>query len=176
MYRPVLETGRLRLYPMSEDQLARAAFGLNWVVGSFGARISGRGYGFFEKMEKRRIYRAKRALILQSPEAWLLATMWLAVDREKLEMVGEAGFKGLPCDGEVEIGYSTRKPYRSQGYMTEAVGVMCKYAFEQKAHAVSSVCALTSPGNVASHKVLEKNGFTMDGTRGRLWYWKKENK
>lgn len=169
-----LETPRLRLYALTEEQLLHAMHGLPGVIRMLGAELTGRGYGLLEMAFKRRIYRAKLSLIRQTPDALLLSTMWFMVLKESGEMVGEIGFKGPPRGGEVELGYSTRPSMRARGYMTEAVGEMCRFAFSQNRFAVSRVCALTSADNAASHGVLEKNGFVRDGSRGRYWYWRKD--
>ncbi len=169
-----LETERLRLYPMNAAQLTRALYDPRGAAYSVGAEMRGQGYGFLEMMFKRRIYRAKLELMSRFPELWLLSTMWLIVDKASGEMVGEIGFKGPPRGGEVELGYSVRLAHRSNGFMTEAVEAMCRFAFSLRTCGISTVCALTNPDNYPSHRVLQKNGFVHDGRRGKFWYWKKD--
>lgn len=60
-----------------------------------------------------------------------------------------------------EIGYVFHKDYWGKGYGTEAVELMSNFAFEtlnlHKLHA----CVVD--GNVGSARILEKNGFEMEG-------------
>lgn len=72
--------------------------------------------------------------------------------------VGTAGFFGPPDEsGEVTIGYGMIEPERGRGYGTEAVAALLAVC---RAHGgVSVVNADTDPGNIASQRVLAKNGF-----------------
>lgn len=76
--------------------------------------------------------------------------------------VGGIGFKGLPdAEGIVEIGYGIDEAYRQQGYATEAVGGMVKWARKQSG--VKYITAQTEPNNKISQKVLLANDFIRDG-------------
>ena len=56
-----------------------------------------------------------------------------------------------------EIGYMILPEYNGKGIVTEAVREAVKYGFEvMKLHSIEAVI---EPGNLASAKVLEKNGF-----------------
>ena len=63
---------------------------------------------------------------------------------------------------QVDIGYWLGVPYWNRGYMTEAVRLVCHLSFNHlgavRAYATVFV------GNNGSRKVLEKNGFSVDGT------------
>ena len=52
-------------------------------------------------------------------------------------------FKGLPENGQPEIGYGLLPEYEHQGYATEAVRAACRWAFEQPG--VTAVEAETDP-------------------------------
>jgi ribosomal-protein-alanine N-acetyltransferase len=78
--------------------------------------------------------------------------------------VGDLCFKGLNSNGLVEIGYGIKKEYEGQGYMTEAVTAMARWASEQIG--VKIVEAETDPDNKASQRVLEKAGFHLNGMMG----------
>jgi len=72
--------------------------------------------------------------------------------------LGLAGFKGVPAgDGKVELGYSIDHIYQGRGYMTETVRALVNWAFAHPE--CREVKAFTQPGNIASRKVLVKNGF-----------------
>lgn len=56
-----------------------------------------------------------------------------------------------------EIGYMLHKDHHNNGYVSEAIGIVLQYGFEvMKLHSVE---AIIDPGNRASARVLEKNGF-----------------
>lgn len=77
--------------------------------------------------------------------------------------IGGIGFKGMAdSDGVVDIGYGIDEAYRQNGYATEALGGMVKWALEQDG--VKCVTAQTIPGNIISQKVLMKNGFIHVGS------------
>ncbi|MDR0292981.1 MAG: GNAT family N-acetyltransferase [Oscillospiraceae bacterium] len=167
-----IETTRLVLFPMTEQNLKDAELDLSAVARRYGASMP--HIGFWEMRAKRRIYRAKTGIILQNPRAWLLSTAWLIVERDSGVAVGEAGFKGPPAARHtVEIGYGVLEDYRCRGYMTEALGALTRFAFFQRDYRVERVTALTLPGNTASHRVLEKNGFARRPSFGKYWLWER---
>jgi len=100
----------------------------------------------------------------------LYNTLWVAIDRQKQQIVADAKFKGEPDEtGTVEIGYGTYPTFQRQGYMAEMVGGMVRWAGEQPG--VLRVVADTDAENVASQKVLEKNGFRLfDRVEQMLWW------
>lgn len=77
-------------------------------------------------------------------------------------VLGICGFKGRPdTRGSVEIGYSIVRPYRIQGYATEAVARLVTWAFSHQN--VVEVTAETLPYLRQSIRVMEKNGFVFQG-------------
>lgn len=74
------------------------------------------------------------------------------------EFMGVIGYGGPP--GEITLGYWIGKPYRCQGYATEAISII----LDQAAGAgVRRLFAETFPDNPASSRVLAKNGFRLAG-------------
>ncbi|MBQ3574354.1 MAG: GNAT family N-acetyltransferase [Clostridia bacterium] len=63
------------------------------------------------------------------------------------------------CDAE--LGYILLDEFKGQGVMTEAVRVFCAEAFE-KLNILRISASVYSP-NIASQRVLEKNGFIREG-------------
>ena len=61
-----------------------------------------------------------------------------------------------------EIGYMILTPFWSQGIGTEAVRQICGIAFQELA--LEQIIGQVFPENVASARVLEKNGFQLNGT------------
>jgi RimJ/RimL family protein N-acetyltransferase len=167
-----LETPRLCLYPLTPEQLKQAKRDLAGTVRFFQADVE--PVRFWEMWEKRRIYAAKSRMTRQYPNAWLLTTAWLVVSKSGRLMVAEAGFKGPPGErGSLEIGYSTRKKYQNQGFMTEAVGALCHFAFTQKEYKIRRIYAYTLPDNAASQRVLTNNGFVRASHPGKYWLFEK---
>lgn len=62
---------------------------------------------------------------------------------------------------DAEIGYLLRTENWSKGIMTEAVRQICEIAFEELD--IIRISGLVYEPNMASRKVLEKNGFLLEG-------------
>lgn len=75
-------------------------------------------------------------------------------------VVGADSFE-LGMTHRAEIGYWLAKPYWGQGLMTAAVRTFVCYAFAELE--VVRLTAHVFTSNVASARVLEKNGFTLEG-------------
>jgi [ribosomal protein S5]-alanine N-acetyltransferase len=100
----------------------------------------------------------------------LYYTFWTIINKQENVMVADCCFKGEPNEnGEIEIGYSTYPAFEGKGFMTEAVGAMVSWAFQQPN--VQSVTAQTDPTNIASQKILQKNNFVQYGqtAENNLW-------
>ena len=61
------------------------------------------------------------------------------------------------------IGYMILTPFWSQGIGTEAVRQICRIAFRELA--LERIIGEVFPENLASARVLEKNGFRLEGTK-----------
>ncbi|GII78158.1 hypothetical protein Sru01_31400 [Sphaerisporangium rufum] len=66
----------------------------------------------------------------------------------------------VPPIGQAMIGYSLLPGFRGRGLMTRAVNLLCEWAFT--ATALHRLVAGTDPANVASHRVLERAGFSRE--------------
>lgn len=89
---------------------------------------------------------------------YLYSTLWTVIDRTKNQMVADLCFVGEPdASGQIEIGFGTYEHHQGQGYMSEAVGGMVKWAKAQPE--VKCIYAETAEDNIASISVLQKNGF-----------------
>ena len=62
-----------------------------------------------------------------------------------------------------EIGYMILTPWWSRGIGTESVRRICEIAFQELA--LEQIIGQVFPENVASARVLEKNGFQQDGVK-----------
>ncbi len=77
-------------------------------------------------------------------------------------LIGACGFKGPPdTAGVVELGYGIVAEYQRQGFATEAVRGLVRFAFASPA--VATVIAQTLPRLTPSIGVLEKVGFRFAG-------------
>ena len=87
--------------------------------------------------------------------------LWYCLLREPRVLLGNAGFKGIPAGGLVEIGYSMLEEHQRNGYCTEAVRALIGWAFQHPG--VNLVIAHTLPALVPSIRVMEKCGLVFAG-------------
>lgn len=83
---------------------------------------------------------------------------------EKADRPGAIGCIGLRYPHhplQADLGYWLGEPYWNSGYTSEAVRLLCHLSFQylnaERLHAIVFV------GNSGSRRVLEKNGFSLDG-------------
>jgi ribosomal-protein-alanine N-acetyltransferase len=76
-------------------------------------------------------------------------------------IVGNAGFKGAPVGGQVELGYRISPSHRRRGLAVVAVTLLLDRARHEPL--VDRVIARIAPGNDASVGVITKAGFVPDG-------------
>jgi RimJ/RimL family protein N-acetyltransferase len=101
----------------------------------------------------------------------LYATLWTIIDKEPKLMVGDLCFKGAPnAQGEVEIGYGTYDSFQGRGFMTEAIGAVTQWALKQPE--VQAILAETDINNIASHRTLSKNSFTVYKEVENMIWWR----
>jgi RimJ/RimL family protein N-acetyltransferase len=104
---------------------------------------------------------------------YLYSTFWTIIDKKTNTMVADICFKGEPNEqGEIEIGYGTHAEFQGNGIMTEAVGGILEWAFAQPK--VAAVLAETDIENVASERILEKNGFVLNRETAESRFWIKQ--
>ena len=83
------------------------------------------------------------------------------------QLVGICGFKGRPdAAGSAEIGYSVISQFRNNGYATEAVDRLVRWAFSHQT--VQEISAETLPYLQSSIRVMKKNGFEFTGAGSEL--------
>ena len=142
----VLKTEHLTIYPLSDSEMENLI-----VVES--------------DTDMKQAYSEMLDGCKQNPEHRIWYAIWnMQLNDETGKSVGDLSFKGLDSNGLVEIGYGIKKEYEGQGYMTEAVTAMARWASEQIG--VNYVEAETDPDNKASQRVLEKTGFRLNGIMG----------
>ena len=107
--------------------------------------------------EQREAYRG-RVERLRTGEGYSLAIEEVA----KPGLIGCISARPRFHSRQIDIGYWLGVPYWNKGYMPEAVRLICHFSFVYLDAARAYATAFTS--NIASRKVLEKNGFSVDGT------------
>lgn len=90
-------------------------------------------------------------------------THYFALKGAPRVLVGAGGIVRAPLAGEgcVELGYTILAAHRRQGYASEATAGLVACAFQ--APGIERVLAHTYPALAASIRVLEKNGFRLEG-------------
>ena len=72
-----------------------------------------------------------------------------------------------------EIGYRTKPRERNKGYTTEAVRLIVDYLFSTKKE-IERIESVTDVENMPSQRVLEKNGFKLEGELRKRFFNKGE--
>jgi ribosomal-protein-alanine N-acetyltransferase len=88
--------------------------------------------------------------------------LWATIHKETSQFIGRCGLLPWTIEeqDEVEIAYMIAKEYQGQGLATEAAQAILQYGFEELA--LSRLICLTDPANLASQKVAQKVGMTLE--------------
>lgn len=162
-----LSTDRLRIIQLDEENFKLLLNNRRKMESNLGVFTSGYELdsGYIEAM--------KMVLenVLKNINYFQWYTDWQIVLKSENKIIGSVGFKGKPNEnGEVEIGYGLNENYERKGFMTEAVRHMVRWALEQKG--IKHVIAETEIDNIASQKVLKKNGFIAYKNENNCIWWK----
>jgi len=86
---------------------------------------------------------------------------WAITLKDNPQLIGLIGhYRMKPEHHRSEIGYMILPEFIGKGIVTEAIKAVVKYGFEtMKLHSIEAVI---DPENLASAKVLEKNGFVKE--------------
>ena len=162
-----IDKKRLYLIPLTVGQLRKLTEDINALEKELNCTYKAEPMeGFFLDIVKGQL-----AITEKDPENYVWHSFWLIIRKSDNVVVGSADFKDIPNEsGEVEIGYGLGKEFEHNGYMTEAVEAMCKWAFEQ--NNVKNVVAETDVDGYASQRILKRCGFKLDKQGETLW-WKK---
>ena len=93
--------------------------------------------------------------------------LWAVELAETGEVVGDCGlvWQEVETRREVEIGYHMRRDLWEQGFATEAARAARDHGFDHFGY--RRLISLIQPRNVASRRVAQKNGLTIE--REILW-------
>ncbi|NIM95276.1 MAG: GNAT family N-acetyltransferase [Anaerolineales bacterium] len=168
-----INTERILLFPLNLDQLRFYLEDPERLEESLGIPVS-------SLINTEKLRRAlgmkiqKMGVADESDHVWY--TYWLIVIRDTEFGAGMVGFKGLPNEkGEVEIGYGIDPDCQGHGYMTEAVGTLIGWAFQQES-CRSVIAQYTNRLNVASNRVLEKVGMRVYRETDEALSWRIDKK
>ena len=124
----------------------------------------------------RRAYQHAETLARKNP--LLVSSGWwlyLFVEPALKALVGSGGFKSAPdTGGVVEIGCEIAPDYRRQGYATEALRGLIRYAFSRSG--VSAVRAHSLPRKCPQSELaralgMKRIGEAVDAVAGNVWVW-----
>lgn len=87
---------------------------------------------------------------------------WAIVLKDQNRVIGSVGLHTTGVDSVREVGYVMHPDFWGNGYMTEAVKAVLRFAFEELR--LSSVRVKHYPDNVRSRNVIQNCGFRYDGT------------
>ncbi len=90
--------------------------------------------------------------------------LWATVHKATGKFIGRRGLLPWTIDGrrEVEVAYTIAREYWGQGLATEAARGILDHGFRKLN--LSRLICLINPGNIASQRVAEKIGMTLEKT------------
>jgi [ribosomal protein S5]-alanine N-acetyltransferase len=87
---------------------------------------------------------------------------WAIVEKESDSFIGTCGFHAIDQKHDkAEIGYELDSTAHGMGYMAEAVNEIIRFGFEELF--LNRIEAFYHPHNIASHNVLSRAGFAVEG-------------
>ncbi|AEE54021.1 GNAT family N-acetyltransferase [Haliscomenobacter hydrossis] len=164
----MIETYRLKIQPLTYAQLQKYVQNDQSLEKELNLKDSSRNISpeLVEALEQTILPN-----VADGSKNYLYSTLWTVISKADRQMVADLCFVGEPdANGQIELGFGTYERHEGQGYMTEAVAGMIKWAKEQPA--VKSIYAETAPDNFASMSVLKKNGFVQLNKKAALCSWK----
>ena len=148
-HQPILETPRLRLRPLTEDDGHQ-------LLAAFRDTETMR---FMDTPPHRTAEEtvAHLARMLSPQSCW-----WALVPRDTQQVAGFVGYLGNV--GVPGMGYFLHRAYWHKGYMTEAVTAALDYGFDSASGlALERVELWINDGNLASQRLAERLGFARQG-------------
>lgn len=170
----MIETKRLILKPMTAEDIRiemddPASLDKKWGLKSQKVRQP-------EKDEHvRSAFKSRIEMINEHLNSFEWYTNWAVILKSESAIVGGIMIISEPDEaGEAEFGYGTDPEYQNKGYMTEAVGALAEWSFNNPD--LKYVIAETEKDNKASHKVLIKNGFEKYKETEEGFWWRVSKK
>ena len=83
-------------------------------------------------------------------------------------LVGICGFNQRSAERTLAVDYEVWKAYQRCGFATQTVELLCAWGFQ--ALDATRILAVVNLQNIASQKVLGRNGFAVYKTTAKLYY------
>ena len=149
-----LKTARLKIIPLTRALLQKLLNGTPELEAALSLAPSGMELDAHTHEAMQYLF----DLAAKTPNSFPWITNWQIIEKERNIAIGSACFMNVPNEkGEVEIGYGIYPAFQNQGFMTEALESICRWALNQPG--VAAIHAETEPENIASHRVLGKCAF-----------------
>ena len=84
-------------------------------------------------------------------------------------IIGTIGYNNFTKQHRANIGFDLQANFWNNGYLTEAIKVVTEFGFKKLD--INRIEAEVMKGNIASEKVLAKNGFKNEGVLRQWMYW-----
>jgi [ribosomal protein S5]-alanine N-acetyltransferase len=97
------------------------------------------------------------------------AVRWGISLKNSDHLIGTIGFNNYSKGHRAAVAYALMPGYWRQGYMTEAISAVLEFGF-RKLNLIR-IEAEVMPGNDASEKLLQKNGFRFEGLLKQWLIW-----
>lgn len=97
---------------------------------------------------------------------------WVVEEKKQLKVIGNIGLSETVTEQHEAdpskrlLGYVLNAKFKNQGYMTEAVDAVLQWAHF---HGIKQLQAVVAGENIASQRVLIKNGFTLQDIFEAPW-------
>lgn len=86
--------------------------------------------------------------------------LWAVEHRDTASFIGFVGLTTHTWWPGVEVGWRLDRAYWNQGLASEGAAASLEYGFTELA--LDRIISITEPGNLASQRVMEKNGLTYE--------------
>lgn len=88
--------------------------------------------------------------------------LWATIHKATGKFIGRCGLCPMDIEGheEIEVAYMLAREYWGQGLATEAAQAILRYGFKQAG--LSRLISVINPANIASARVAEKIGMTLE--------------
>jgi ribosomal-protein-alanine N-acetyltransferase len=161
METPIITTSRLRLRPITENDL-------DFVFKLF-SRTETNLYSEYPDLETMKdAEKMYERYLKPGSETNFRLVIELSETGESIGTIGFYNYTNLHM--RAEMGYDLLKEYWRQGYMSEAVRGMINYGFDQLG--LIRIEATVDPENKATVRVLERTGFQLEGTMSKRYFYK----
>ncbi|MBX7051340.1 MAG: GNAT family N-acetyltransferase [Flavobacteriales bacterium] len=96
---------------------------------------------------------------------------WMIIQKSDAHLVGTIGYWRMKKEHfRAELGYMMFPEFWGQGLMSEAMRPVLQFAFDHMQ--MHSIEADINPENLASARILERNGFVREAFFRENFYWK----